>query len=183
MDLQQRQSSSVKHHAPYKAWGIVISELCRASTVQLQFCTHSSPLLESTCPAMRQNHAADQSDGKRSAYPSFNAIRAIGRASCPQSLSVQLQRHKAGLGARAAAFGYSLWVLGILLVSVHCINWTGCCWGGRLLSQHQGFWVFVLLVSKISPDCKAKSFFSSCRNQQSLAHSLVCHFVLHHALF
>lgn len=28
-----------------------------------------------------------------------------------------------------------------------------------------------------------ESFFSSCRNLQSLAHSPICHFVLHHALF
>lgn len=28
-----------------------------------------------------------------------------------------------------------------------------------------------------------KKFFSSCRNLQSLAHSPICHFVLHHALF
>lgn len=64
---------------------------------------------------MRQNHVAGQRDGKRSVYPSFNAVHAIGMVCCPQSLSFQLQRRRAGLGVRAAAFGCSLWVSGILL--------------------------------------------------------------------
>lgn len=35
--------------------------------------------------------------------------------------------------------------------------WTRWHWGARLLSQHQGVWVLVLLISKISPDSKAFS--------------------------
>lgn len=157
-----------------KCGGVETVELCRATTAQLQLC--SSPSLESTRAAVRQNHAVGPRDGRRSVYPSSNVVGAVGRACSPPSCSFQLQK-------RRAAFGCSLWVLGSCVVSVHWINGEDAMEGGRLLSQHQGFWVFVLLVSKIGPDCKAKSFYSSCRNLQSLAHSLVCHFVLYHALF
>lgn len=148
----------LKHHAPYKAWGIVISELCRASTEQHQLCTCSSPLLESTCPATRQNHAVGQRDGRRHVYPSFNAVHAIGRACCPGSLSFQLRRRRAGLGAWAAAFGCSLWLLGILLGL--CAESTGedAIEGEGCLASTRVFEYFFCLFLKLVLTAKLKAF-------------------------
>ena len=140
---------------------MVIHKLYRASTVQFQFCARLSPSLDSTCPAMRIVLQA-RGMGRGACIHLLMQYLLLGGPAAEVWGWVRERQHS------AAPCGYR----GSCLVSVHWANWRGCHWGGMLLSQHQVFWVFVLLVSKISPDGKAKSFFSSCRNLQPLACSL-----------
>lgn len=70
---------------------------------------------------------------------------------------------------------------GRILGSVHWSSWTGWHWGGRLLSQHLGFWVFALLISKISPDLKGFSVAAEIYSLQLTVQSVILCYIMHYS--
>lgn len=113
-----------------------------------------------------------QRDGRSRVHPPLNAGHAALRAPLLPRGTEQgwlQQRH--------------LWAApwpGGTLGSVHWSSWTGWHWGGRLLSQHQGFGVFVLLISKICPDLKGFSGLQK-SSLQLTVQSVILYYIMHYS--
>lgn len=88
------------------------------------------------------------------------------------------QGHRAGLAAAAAPLGCS-WPGASSVLRTEVLDRVTL--RGKIAQPAPG--VLTICFACSQNESSLESFFSSCRNLQSLAHSPVCNFVLHHALF
>lgn len=176
MDLQQKQSFCVKNHGSWKragGWGTGRSELCRA----VPYCSTCAPLI-----CFTGIHGTEQGVGTgmggaeypplwESIHPLMHHTVPSGPPLLPRGTEqgwLQQQHH---------------WAVPRLGGSQPCAlkQLDRVTSRGKVAQLASG--VLSICFAHFQNQFWLKKFFSSCRNLQSLAHSPICHFVLHHALF
>lgn len=155
MGLQQRQSRFIKDHCPWKR----LEEDWDEWALQSSACSSSCAALTCLLGAVGQDGDVGRGWRSRGHLPLMQDRLSSGhRAGLPAPLAAPWAGHL--LGTEAAAQGDT---------------------EGEDCSAEPG--VLSICFARFQNESWLESFFSSCRNVQSLAHSPVCHFVLHHVLF